>query len=106
MSNWISVKDKLPETGETVLIRIQSKSYSKYKRTTCAAHIGYHECTTEDDDWKDSEVDTEYDEEKDCYWIPECWYEINVVDDNPNWILDDDYVVTHWMSLPEPPEES
>lgn len=46
-----------------------------------------------------------YDEEKDCYCVKECWYEVNVVDDNPNWIIDSDYDVTHWMPLPMPPKE-
>lgn len=96
---------KTPETEQKVLVRIQSKSFPKYQRTTCASHIGYHERTTEDDGWRDCEIDGEYDEENDCFWIPECWYEINEVDDNPNWILDDDYIITHWMELPKPPKD-
>ena len=47
---------------------------------------------------------TEYDEENDCFWIPECWYEVNSVEDNGNWIIDSDYDVTHWMPLPEAPK--
>ena len=57
--------------------------------------------TTDDYDWRDCE----YDEEKDCYCVKECWYEVNVVDDNPNWIIDSDYDVTHWMPLPPFPTE-
>ena len=104
-SEWISVKDRLPESGEKVIARLQSKTFQSYRPTTILAHIGEHEKTTDDSDWRDRECDTEYDEKNDCYWISECWYEVNVVDDNPNWIIDSDYNVTHWMPLPEPPKE-
>ena len=103
--DWISVKDRMPESGEKVIARLQSKTFPRYGTITILAHIGEHEQTTDDYDWRDCECDTEYDEKNDCYWIAECWYEVNVVDDNPNWIIDSDYDVTHWMPLPEPPKE-
>lgn len=102
---WISVKDRMPESGEKVIARLQSKTYQSYWTTTILAHIGEHEETTDDYDWRDCECDTEYDEKNDCYWISECWHEVNVVDDNPNGIIDSDYNVTHWIPLPEPPKE-
>lgn len=102
---WISVKDRLPESGEKVIARLQSRTFQIHWTTTILAHIGEHEKTTDDDDWRDCECDTEYDEKNDCYWISECWYEVNVVDDNPNWIIDSDYNVTHWMPLPTFPTE-
>ena len=98
--DWISVKDRLPKSGEKVIARLRSKTFPRYRPITILAHIGEHEQTTDDYDWRDCECDTEYDEEKDCYWIKECWYEVNVVDDNPNWIIDSDYDVTHWMPIP------
>lgn len=102
---WISVKDRLPESGEKVIARLQSRTFQIHWTTTILAHIGEHEKTTDDDDWRDCECDTEYDEKNDCYWISECWYEVNVIDDNPNWIIDSDYNVTHWMPLPTFPTE-
>lgn len=102
---WISVKDRMPKSGEKVLAVLQSKCFPKYRPITVLAHIGKHEKTTEDYEWQESECETEYDEENDCYWIAECWYEVNVVDDNPNWIIESDYNVTHWMPLPMPPKE-
>lgn len=98
---WISVEDRLPESGEKVIARLQSKTFQRYRPITTLAHIGAHEKTTDDSDWRDCECDTEYDEKNDCYWISECWYEVNVVDDNPNWIIGSDYNVTHWMPLPD-----
>lgn len=100
---WVSVKDRLPESGKEVLVCVQSKTFEKYRKLTVAVHIGEKEKTTEDDYWQDCECETEYDKENDCYWIKECWYETNVVDDNPNWIIDGDYIVTHWMPLPGTP---
>ena len=102
---WISVKERMPESGEKVIARLQSKTFQRYRPITMLAHIGAHEKTTDDSDWRDCECDTEYDEKNDCYWISECWYEVNVVDDNPNWIIGSDYNVTHWMPLPTFPTE-
>ncbi len=105
--DWIKVSDRMPKSEEKVIARLQSKSFPKYRPITMLAHVGHHEKTTEDDEWRESEyeIETEYDEEKDCYWIKECWYEVNVVDDNPNWVIDSDYFVTHWMHLPTAPKE-
>lgn len=97
---WISINDMLPQPEQVVLITIKDKTFSSAKSyVSTAAHVGYHEKSTED--WREYEGDTEYDEENDCYWIRPCWYEVNIVDDNPNWELSDDlYEITHWMPLP------
>lgn len=101
---WISVEDRLPESEKIVLAAAKDKTFG-YHHILMVAHIGCHEFSTEEYGWRDYEGDTEYDEENDCFWIPECWYEVNSVEDNGNWIIDSDYVVTHWMPLPEPPKE-
>jgi hypothetical protein len=100
---WIPMTERLPEAEHIVIAWVKSKTTPTYQFATQLAHVGHHEKTTED--WRDYEGDTEYDEENDCFWIKECWYEVNIVDDNPNWQVDDDYIVTHWMELPTPPEE-
>lgn len=103
---WVSVKDRLPKTEQKVLVSIKTAYGTRY--TTIAAHVGYHERNSESDGWSlDYEIDwEEYDEENDVYWVPECWYEVNFVDDNPNWIIDKvDGEITHWMPIPEPPKE-
>ena len=106
-NEWVSVEEeRLPESQTPVLAVLQSKTFSKYRTISVLAHIGYHEVNTEDDfGWREYEGETEYDEEKDCFWVHPCWYEVNAVDDNPNWEVDDDYEVTHWMPLPAPPKE-
>lgn len=102
--HWISVEDRLPEKEKPVLVSAISKQYGN-RHTLKAAHIGHHEATTEDNGWHEYEGDTEYDEENDCSWIPECWWETNAIDGNENWVIDFEYDVTHWMPLPEPPKE-
>lgn len=59
---WISVKDRLPESGEKVIAQLQSKTFQRCGAITTLAHIGAHEKTTDDYDWRDCECDTEYDE--------------------------------------------
>ena len=56
-----------------------------------------------EEDTGDSDMDTDYSEERDCYYWPEGWYE--QID---NW---DDYSAvrfqykpTHWMEMPHAPE--
>lgn len=104
VQQWISVEDELPESQKPVLVCAKDKTFG-YKRVLKAAHVGYHECSTEDYEWQEYEGGTEYDEEKDRFWIPECWYETNAIENNGNWLLCDDYEITHWMPLPEPPKE-
>ena len=100
---WIPVTERLPQSETIVLVSALTKGFT-YRHTLMAAHIGHHEFTTEEYGWHEYEGETEYDEEEDCFWIPECWYEVNAVEDNGNWVIDSDYEVTHWMPLPEPPK--
>ena len=104
VQRWIPVTERLPDSERIVLVSALTKTF-RHRHTLMAAHIGHHEFTTEDTDWREYEGGTEYDEENDCFWIPECWYEVNTIDDNGNWIIDSEYDVTHWMPLPEPPKE-
>ena len=103
VQEWISVKDRLPDSERIVLVSALSKTF-RHRHILMVAHIGHHEFTTEEYGWQEYEGETEYDEENDCFWIPECWYEVNSVEDNGNWIIDSDYDVTHWMPLPQPPK--
>ena len=101
---WIPVTERLPESQKTVLVSAKDKTFG-HRHTMMAAHIGHREAKTEDYGWQEYEGDTEYDEENDCFWIPECWWESNFVEDNTNWIIGSDYEITHWMPLPEPLED-
>lgn len=100
---WIPVTEGLPESQTPVLVVAVSKGMG-FPYVFKAAHINHHEITEDEYGWTDGEYDSEYDEENDCFWIPECWYECNAVEGNTNWIMDEDYTITHWMPLPEPPK--
>jgi hypothetical protein len=98
-NGWINVKEKLPDTQYRVLVLIKTTYNSYY--ITVAEHVGYHEVSTEDYGWEEVECNTEYDEEKDCYWIPECWYESNFIEDNINWMINEcEGTVVCWQNLP------
>ena len=101
---WIPVTERFPESQNPVLVVAVSKAIG-FPYIFKVAHINHHEITEDEYGWTDGEYDSEYDEENDCFWIPECWYECNAVEDNINWVIDDDYSITHWMPLPEPPKE-
>lgn len=112
MSNidWIPVEVALPKTGQRVLIAIKTKYAGKFTGNyyiTTGSHCNDYEITTDDYGWQDYEGDTEYDEEKDCFYVKESWWETNFIEDNQNWEIDSvDGEVTHWAVLPEAPEEN
>ena len=102
---WISVKDGLPKDRKSVNVAVEHKrdDGKTFQFVMTASYIGHHEIEAEE--WPDYDGDTEYDEENDCYWIPENWYEDNFMEDNMNYLICDEYRVTHWMPLPESPKE-
>lgn len=106
MTEWISVKDKLPPVETEVLIRAERKYQGRTHSIITTAM--YEDGTVEEDDsewyWNDLSEFATYNDEKDCYIIPQGWWEYKHYndDDSYNNLVDD--VVTHWMPLPEPPK--
>ena len=98
---WISVEERLPESGVLCLLCCDVKRYDgTHRQYVCD---GFHaerfkeECYSADD-----ECVTEYNEETDEYYLHEGWYEeINNWDEYSSIAIDD--TVTHWMPLPEAP---
>lgn len=105
--NWISVKDRLPKNEQTVLVyvkRMVSYEPEEYETIMLTAIYtdGKHSVAYSDYCKKWSWSDYEYDEEADEFIIIKGWWGITEGLDNMIWISD---TVTHWMPLPEPPEE-
>lgn len=102
MAEWISVKDRLPESGAHVLVccRVEllgggSEYYvcdafhADRKTLTC----GYYE-----------DNDADYDEDTDEYYFPEGWWEVIKNWDDCSCVAIHDFV-THWTPLSELPKE-
>ena len=105
-NGWIPCVERLPGNDNPVLATARRKNGARGYFIYKACYVAPKTKTTEDYGWDIDNVNVEYDEGKDCYWIPECWYEDNAVEDNANWILDDDFDVVAWQPLPEPMEVS
>ena len=100
MSEWISVEDKLPDSGKKVIATYKN-ALSKTRRIMAFYAPRFTIDSTSDDD----EGVGEYNETDDEYYLTEGWWEC--ID---NWgdyahIKVNEGEVTHWMPLPEPPEE-
>ena len=100
--SWISVEDKMPESGAHVLASCRTNYGGFY---VCVA---YHvdRWSYPIDVWRDwiDEVETEYNEETDQYYLCEGWFEvIKNWDDYDSVAIEDK--VTHWTDLPEPCKE-
>ena len=97
---WRDVREELPENEKKVFVYF--KNELGHGRRTTAEYIRAKTVLAENylnDEWSDDFG--EYDDEKDCYWTPEGWYEQQEITE-VNWYLGKD-IVTHWMPLPAPP---
>jgi len=98
---WIPVTERLPESGVHVLVCCRVKWLSGGVRSyVCDAF--YSAPKTEICSY-DYDIEAEYDEETDEYYLPEGWWEVIKNWDDYSSVAIEDFV-SHWMPLPEPPE--
>lgn len=104
MADWISVKDKMPEDGEHVLVVCEIHPIGLASRKYVCEAFYTRKFSISD---VSSEDDTAYDynEEDDEYYLKEGWYECVHNWDEYSSISIEDFV-THWMPLPEAPKEN
>ena len=102
VGGWISVKDGLPDSNH-VLARCEIRGLYKPKSYTCVAFYAKKNSISVGNCF-DDEICCEYDEETDEYYLKEGWYEVIRNWDEYGSVVIGDFV-THWMPLPEPPEE-
>lgn len=102
-NGWIPCSERLPQVETEVLVcakqKLRNGTYT-YIITTAM----YEDGTVLENDsvWRWEEIEGEWDEENDCYIIPEGWWENNHY--NPDGVLNyavDDEVLA-WKPLPEP----
>lgn len=107
LTGWISVKERMPENEQDVIICAERRHYSnpnRFIRIVAKAFYtdGKHNTEHTAYAWSNDYIDMEYDEENDAYLIPEGWWESVEYGEEFSAVSD---FVTHWMPLPEPPEE-
>ena len=104
VQEWISVKDRLPESGVHVLICCEMHRYGGGFAGKYVCDGYYAEANKIIAGGFPDECNCEYSEEDDEYYLCEGWYEVIKNWDDYNSVAVEDFV-THWMPLPEPPKD-
>ena len=102
-NQWIPCEERMPKPEEEVLI-MANRKYTGGKIIPIITTAIYEDGTILENDsiWYWEDIDGEYDEEEDCYIIPEGWFEYRHY--NPDEVYNnavDDKVIA-WMPLPDP----
>lgn len=101
-SGWIPCSKRLPAPETEVLITARRKyTNGEYREIITAALYEDGKMLESDSCWVWIDIEGEYDEENDCYIIPEGWWECRHfnADDVYNNLIDCEVIA--WMPLPE-----
>ena len=100
---WIPCSERLPEVEVKVLILAKRKyTDGTFKDIITTAMYEDGTILENDSKWRWEDIEGEWDEENDCYIIPEGWWEDKAynADGELNHAVDDKVIA--WMPLPEP----
>ena len=103
MAEWISVKDRLPESGVHVLICCEMHRYGGEIAGKYVCDGYYAEANKIIAGGCPDECYCEYSKEDDEYYLCEGWYEVIKNWNDYNSVAVEDFV-THWMPIPDLPE--
>ena len=103
VQEWISVTERLPESGVHVLICCEMHRYGGEIAGKYVCDGYYAEANKIIAGGFPDECNCEYSEEDDEYYLCEGWYEVVKNWDDFNSVAVEDFV-THWMPLPNPPK--
>lgn len=103
LKSWISCSERLPKVEAEVLALCNRDGF----RFVCPAIYEDGKTSQENSVWNWNELWAygSYDEDNDCYFIPEGWWENRCFNQDDVYNNPIDCPVTHWMPLPEPPKE-
>jgi hypothetical protein len=96
LCTWTPVTDRLPESGKPVLVACG-------KKVLRAAYAAKHALDEENFGWWNDGECIDYDETTGKTYWHEGWYEWNEYEEY-HWALDT--APTHWMPLPDVPNEN
>lgn len=102
MSKWIPVTERLPKSGEKVLVCCRIKWVGGGGRSYVCE--GFHSDQKTETCLYYEDIDVDYDEETDESYLPEGWWETIYNWEDYGFVAIEDFV-THWMPLPEPPKD-
>ena len=102
VGEWIPCSERLPVVEHDVII-LAMRKYKDGNVKYITTIAMYEDGTIRENDscWRWEDIEGEWDEEEDCYIIPEGWWESKKY--NPDGVLNHavDDVVIAWMPLPE-----
>lgn len=96
---WVSPKDKMPPDQKRVAVIVEMENNSWW--TAMAEHISPKTIKSEDylsDSCESGDLD-EYDNEKDCFWVKENWFESNLFSED-NFVID--RPILFWAEIEKP----
>ena len=96
--DWININTDKPKNLQEVIVCFNDNGR---RVITIATYVAPNSVLEEDFLSEDAEGCSDYDAEKDCYWVTEGFFEYMTTSDQ-SWLISGE--ITHWMAKPKLPE--